>query len=228
MSDDFRQLAAAADSSSRPSASTAGWALGLAVVGCCFIGNLISTKLALDVLADDRRSRRPDRTSVSLSVAALAVNAVVAGSLVVAAYVSFGLGLWSLESGRVARPVENASTAAVVRLDVLTPSTCVVLGDATGRDRVVPCASEHDAEVYARLPLAAGPYPGDDAVARTARRCEGRPFRAYVGIARDRSELETFAYYPDADTWTDANRYVACAAGSSAGPVTGSVRDSRR
>lgn len=229
MSDDFRSLAASSESPSRPSSSSAGWALGLAVLGCCFIGNIISTKIALDVLADDRRSRRADRTPVSLSVAALAINAVVAGSLVVAGYVYLGLGLLSVESGQVARPLENANPAAVVSYDVLTTSTCVVFGDETGRDRIVPCASEHDAEVYAQVPLPAGPYPGAAEVERVAERCEGRLFRDYIGIDRARSALETSSYYPDALTWAEPNRYVACIAGDPTGePLTGSLRDSRR
>ncbi|WP_418059215.1 septum formation family protein [Pimelobacter simplex] len=229
MSDDFRDLAAGSDSPSRPGTSAAGWALGLSLVSCCYLGNLYSTKIALDILADDRRSRRPDRTPVSLAVAALAINAVAAGSLVLLGYVYLGLGLGSLEDGRVARPLENANPAAVVSYDVLTASTCVVLGDETSRDRVVPCGSAHDAEVYAQVPLPAGAYPGDAAVERVAQRCEGRLFRDYVGVDRARSALTTFSYYPDAITWAEPNRYVACIAGDPAGePLTGSLRDSRR
>lgn len=226
MSEDFRDLAS---HGARPSASSAGWALGLAVLSCCYVGNLISTVIALDILIHDRRRRRPDRTAVSLAIAALAVNTFAAGSLVVAGFAYFGLGLFSLEDGRVARPVENASTSAVLTLDVLTASTCVAFGDEISSDRVVPCTGAHDAEVYARLPLPAGAYPGDAEVERIAQRCEGRPFRAYVGIERARSELDTFSYYPDATTWTDANRYVVCAASApSDEPLTETLRDSRR
>jgi len=96
---------------------------------------------------------------------------------------------------------------------------------------LVPCSEPHDAEVFGVLshPAEAGaPYPGSGAlVAFAGEACLGRVFTDYVGVPRDRSQLNHLEIVPQQSAWDDGRRQLVCAVDADA-PLVGSVRGSGR
>jgi hypothetical protein len=91
---------------------------------------------------------------------------------------------------------------------------------------VVPCEKRHAHEVYAASDLPAGPFPGEQSVARQARQVCKTEFRDFVGISLDRSVLDVIYMYPmDAQQWSH-NRSVICVT-SGAGPTNHSYANTR-
>jgi hypothetical protein len=210
--------------------SNGAWALGLAVVGCCLVGNIVSTLLALDVLRDDRRARHQDRTAVGLSLAALAVNAITVGVLALVVYAAAFLDLNedSYDQARVALPAANADPSVVQDPHLLAVGECLALPALRGHDdqpdRRVSCSSSHDGEVIFRFRLPDGAYPGDDAVSeRASARCGGRPFADYYGAPLPGSGLETVFYRPRHGSWQAGDREVVCAIYDPSGERIGSI-----
>ena len=211
--------------------SNGAWALGLSIVGCCFIGNIISVMIALDVLRDDRRARHQDRSAVGLSLAALAVNALTVGGIAVVLYgmVFLGLNDDSYEDARVALPAANADPSVVQDRHLLTVGDCLALPGLRGEhdrpDRRVPCNADHDGEVSFRFVLPEGVYPGEETVSeRASARCGGRAFTDYYGAARAGSGLDAVFYYPRQASWEAGDREVVCAIFDPEGPRIGSTR----
>jgi hypothetical protein len=92
----------------------------------------------------------------------------------------------------------------------------------------VPCAAEHDGEVFAVVthPAAAdAPYPGDDAMADfAAGECLAR-FSDYTGTGYDDSDLAVASVRPDHDSWADKDdRAVACVLYRQGATLTGTRR----
>lgn len=197
----------------RPSMATAGWALGLAVAGCCFVGNVISAVLAGKVL---RRSRETGQDHGNgLAVAALAVNALAAGTVVLIVYGAFGLGLAFVDSAHESKPFVNADLRVYGDVaDVLERGDCLVIpslrGDGRSFNRRVPCNQPHDAEVSHRFALAGDRFPGERVIDREAEVCWGRRFLDYVGVGFADSTLESHWFFPDRDEWADGERVIVC------------------
>jgi len=122
----------------------------------------------------------------------------------------------------------------------LTPGACIEDASAfTGQEvneitetRAVPCRLPHQAEVYARTELPAGPEAGFPGVGRlrtvAQETCRDR-FGAFVGVPWTASELEIAALWPSPESWADGDRLVVCAVFRLDGePLTGSARSSRQ
>ena len=89
---------------------------------------------------------------------------------------------------------------------------------------VVDCTDEHDAEVFARIVLADGTFPGPDALSQTAIDQCAVQFANFIGVAFANSVL-TYEYYaPSETTWAAGDREVLCLVRDPAGPVTGSLQ----
>ncbi|MFI5933344.1 DUF4190 domain-containing protein [Actinoplanes sp. NPDC051494] len=84
----------------------------------------------------------------------------------------------------------------------------------------VPCAGQHEGEVYATFELKAGAFPGLDAVTKQADDgCSDR-FKAFSDT--DDEAIELFYLHPVESTWT-LDRGVTCIA-TKAGGLTGSLK----
>ncbi|WP_077800253.1 DUF4190 domain-containing protein [Streptomyces sp. JHA26] len=96
---------------------------------------------------------------------------------------------------------------------------------------VVPCAQEHDGEVFAAFDLPGGPYPGDDEITRSA---DVRCYALQDAYAMDRWALPTDVdvYYltPTRQSWRTGDREVTCLFGNTdeRGTLTGSLRNDAR
>lgn len=215
--------------------ATAGWALGWALVGCCYIGTIVSTVLALRVLAH-RRATGEDQGS-GLAIAALAVNAVAVGSAALVAYVwlvvpepsrgaSPAIGVYD------ALPHVNGDPDVIASIADIEANDCIVLPALRGEedaDHRVNCEDSHDLESIGIVVLDDETFPGDAALERRgARQCRGPEFREWVGIPLKDSELEVTWVAPDEDDWEDGERIIFCFARDPAGPVDESFYGSRR
>lgn len=89
---------------------------------------------------------------------------------------------------------------------------------------VLSCAQAHDAEVFARFPLAGSSYPGAAALQQRARQgCVSR-LSGYLNPQLSATSLAQSYVYPGAVAWSAGERTVVCTVRSTSGPLVGSVR----
>ncbi|MFD5449727.1 MULTISPECIES: DUF4190 domain-containing protein [unclassified Streptomyces] len=93
---------------------------------------------------------------------------------------------------------------------------------------VVPCAQEHDGEVFAAFDLPGGAYPGDDEVARSA---DDRCYALQDTYAMDRwalpADVDVYYLTPTRPSWRAGDREITCLFGNTdeEGTLTGSLRN---
>lgn len=93
---------------------------------------------------------------------------------------------------------------------------------------VIPCAEEHESEIYAAVDLPEGDYPGDDAIATQADEyCYGE-FEGFVGTAWEDSDFEYGYLSPSAESWDQGDREVLCMIVDPAGLTSGSLAGANR
>lgn len=126
-------------------------------------------------------------------------------------------------------PAPTATPTDDPGVDVVDLSVGMCILDApTGSSvttvEVVPCTRSHDAEVFASILLADGPFPGQEAVGKASLDQCAAQFAHFVGVPFASSAL-TYEYYaPSAETWNAGDRAVLCLVRDPAGPVTGSLQ----
>jgi len=89
---------------------------------------------------------------------------------------------------------------------------------------VLPCASPHDAEVFATFSLAGSSWPGSDAVGQRAGTGCGNRIAGYLNPALANAGLAEEYVYPDRQAWQAGVRTVVCEISAATGQLTGSVR----
>jgi hypothetical protein len=100
-------------------------------------------------------------------------------------------------------------------------------GETYGVDKV-PCAGEHDGEVFASFELTGDGYPGDDTVTDTA---DARCWSLKDSYAMDGwavpGDVDVYYLTPTGDSWALGDREVTCVFGSTTegGDLTGSLRN---
>lgn len=93
---------------------------------------------------------------------------------------------------------------------------------------VIPCAEEHESEIYAAVDLPDGDYPGDDSVATQADDyCYGQ-FEGFVGVAWEDSAFDYGYLSPSPESWEQGDREVLCMIMDPAGLTTGSLSGAGR
>ena len=105
----------------------------------------------------------------------------------------------------------------------------VPIGDEVTDVGQVPCAQEHDAEVFALPQHPAerrAPYPGVDVVDTWADEACYQAFAGYVGAAYEESILYYQSFTPTEGSWTQReDREVVCMlVGEDFAPLTGTYR----
>ncbi|NYI43558.1 hypothetical protein BJ993_000638 [Nocardioides aromaticivorans] len=209
--------------------ATAGWALAWSILSCCYIGNVVSTVMALRVLSHARLTGE-DRGK-GLAIAALAINALGLGSLVVTGYVLAVFGTSETTTAYDALPPVNADPAVVMSIGDLEYGDCLVdpsFRDEEGDVRRVECDTRHDVEVFEMLPVDVVDFPGEKAIERRARACYRKAFSTFVGIAYARSELEVTWFAPSSEGWSSDLQYVACLLVDPKGPLDESLYHAQR
>lgn len=118
------------------------------------------------------------------------------------------------DEGRITAPGQ----VGILRL---RPGDCFISGEADLVESVtgVPCAMDHDGEVFAVFDLEDDSWPGATAVESMAvQGCEQR-FGSATGLTFDPSIARLTAYAPTMDSWND-DRSIVCVATSPDGSMT--------
>jgi len=192
-----------------PRPRTDGFAIATLISG---IGPAVPVTLILGPVALTRISRTGARGR------ALAITGLVlAGLWTIAAAIG---GAVFLTRHQPARP------AALPQAFGLRTGQCFDSGPGgLNRVTVLSCEQPHDGEVFGTFRLAGHRYPGTAAVQRQADQgCTSR-LSGYLNPQLSVSSLAEFYVYPDAGAWAAGERSVVCTIHSSAGQLTGSVRD---
>jgi hypothetical protein len=220
-----------------PSKAMSGWALGLAIVPCLFpVATLVSIGLAIAVLVKSRdgRNHGKGRAIAALIIATLWIIGVIV-AVAVGAFADLQRDAERDDAGNVTEP----STVSVLKIRV---GDCfdhpelagLELGGADAAEETmtveaIPCADPHDFEAYHAYDLTDGDYPGQDAVAESATTTCLRQFKAFVGIAYPKSDLEPYYLFPTSQTWRILDdRTVTCLVGEPGAKTSGTLRGSRR
>jgi uncharacterized protein DUF4190/putative regulator of septum formation len=120
-------------------------------------------------------------------------------------------------------------TPTTTYVDDLAVGECFDDGSEEGEALRRPCSEAHDGEIFGGLPLADGPYPGDDEVDEDAESTCAAAFTPYVGRSTATSELEMSYWAPTEYQWDNYDRLVVCAAyGPGGDTLIGTVKDSKR
>ncbi|MEV5002643.1 septum formation family protein [Nocardioides sp. LML1-1-1.1] len=215
--------------------ATAGWALGLALVGCLLVGNIVSTVLALRVLAHRRRTGEDNNHG--LAIAALAVNAVTVGVLALVAYAAVvfdGVGDPgpSAAAHDALRRVNGDRTVVASLMEMGFDDDCLALSGGSDEEqltRVVPCDEPHDWEAYEREWVEDAEFPGEKVLERRGKAlCQGKAFERFVGLPLRRSGLGVVWVAPTAEEWEYSDRLLICLVTDPAGPRSESLLLSKR
>lgn len=92
----------------------------------------------------------------------------------------------------------------------------------------VPCADEHDYEVYSSTDVEGDDYPGQDAVNAQADEYCVMAFDAFVGTAYDESALDYSTFTPTQESWDyNDDREILCLVYHPEEKLTGTAKDSR-
>lgn len=207
----------------------AGWALGLAIVPCCFgITTVVGIVLGIIVLVRSRDGRDHGK--------GMAIAAVIIGPLWIVAGIVGGIvgALDDLtgdadrnESGEIVSP-DEMSLLKVRTGDCFT-APGLTDGEPVDSVQAVPCREPHEFEAYADFELPDGDYPGESRMSgSSARRCLDE-FRAFVGVSYGDSRLEPYNLYPTSTSWRVFDDHtITCALTRPGHLLTGSAQGSRR
>ncbi|MEV0635244.1 DUF4190 domain-containing protein [Streptomyces sp. NPDC050619] len=132
---------------------------------------------------------------------------------------SFGLVLWVvvIATGGVSGIWEGVKEGA--REGSLTQGECFdspsgMEGSSYDLDEV-PCAGEHDGEVFAVVKLPGGSFPGDASVTRTA---EDKCYTLQYAYAMDAwalpGDVDVYYIVPSAESWRLGDREITCSFGN--------------
>lgn len=92
---------------------------------------------------------------------------------------------------------------------------------------IVPCDGEHDAEVFANVPMPDGDYPGDDAVTGVAdEECYARSESYAMDTWALPVDVDVYYFTPTRQSWRYGDREITCMFGNvdAEGSLTGSLR----
>ncbi|MFE9772745.1 DUF4190 domain-containing protein [Streptomyces sp. NPDC005931] len=202
----------------RPPAAVNGVAVAALVFGVlCF---LPAVGLVLGLIALRQIARRRERGR----------GMAVAGALLSSA----GLALWTVSlatgfAGDVRAKVEKATRGDAIT--ALRKGDCFdspggLAGSAATADRV-PCAGEHDGEVFALVTLPEGPFPGDGGLTGIA---DDRCYALQETYAMDGwalpDHLDVYYLVPSRGSWRFGDREITCVFGNedARAGLTGSLR----
>jgi hypothetical protein len=88
---------------------------------------------------------------------------------------------------------------------------------------VLPCASPHDAEVFATFALPRSAWPGTAAVQQDASSGCATRLSGYLNPQLSISLTQTYVF-PNKVSWSEGTRTVVCEVRAASGQLTGSVR----
>lgn len=107
--------------------------------------------------------------------------------------------------------------------------TGALTSGTVGEVTLIPCNQPHAWEVFAATELEGDDYPGSGKVQDQAEAFCNDQFKAFVGVAVNKSAYHLTVLQPTKQTWNDAgDRQVTCLAGDGEGKVEGSLRGTEK
>jgi hypothetical protein len=224
-----------------PSKALAGWALALSFVGCLVVPLVAAVCMAVVVLVEGRRDPR-DRGQ-GMAIGALVVSGLWVLVLVISMVAnSVGPSSPSGLDDPLIRPTDLRSGQDQNRVlpSKLRVGDCfddkALAGIDEGGDSVeaglvtlVPCERPHDFEAYDLFRIHGDDFPGVAEVRRQSGLGCATAFKAYVGRAYGRSDLDYWVYFPTSRSWKILSDHgVTCVVGEADVKTTGSLRGSGR
>jgi hypothetical protein len=184
----------------------------MSLFGCV---GLLSVIFAVIALGQTRRNG--DRRGRRFAIAALSICGLWVAAFAVAVLVNAEWGPDRDANGVVTG--ERSVTLAGLRV-----GDCIEDVDKPGSYvDVVPCATAHDTEVFARYDLPAGDWSGDTPMRETAEAGCVERFAAYSAVDRAEAGFMLFAIPPTERQWP-REPGVLCLVHSRTDPTTGSLR----
>ena len=160
----------------------------------------------------DTEEKRRDIRPLAVAGIILGVMALVAVAVGVLAVITHGF-----------RP-KTVITYRPAAVFGLRPGECINSAGNGLNVTVLSCATAHDAEVFAKFSLPAGPWRGDSAVQQDAANgCESQ-FDSYLNPQLATADLTQEYVYPNQAAWQAGERTVVCEVRAVSGQLTGSVR----
>jgi hypothetical protein len=218
----------------RPSRTMAGWALGLAIVPCCFgLTTVVGIVLGIRVLV---KSRDGVDHGKGLAIAAVVIGPIWLVLIGIGALAGVFDGFVSDAQRDETGAVTERSQQSSLKLrngDCFDDKVLAGLDVDGGSENsttvtAVPCTQAHQFEVFHQFDLLDESYPGDSRVGQLAIDGCAKQFRAFVGVAYSRSRLEMYSLAPESKAWHSLDqRTVSCVVGQPGEVSTGSLRGSR-
>jgi len=202
-----------------PSRKLAGWALALTFVPL-FVNWFVSIGLAVLALVriHDRKAGGPVMAWIALVLSCVFLLATSVGLVIDVAN--------DPPKEQAAHPssIGDVSVLDLKVGDCLTKEPTVALQATVP---VGPCSDSHRAEVFAVFDLRVDASASQRQIDRLAEGGCIKRFDAFVGTSFDQSELDVLYLKPVAGR-LDVDRGVACIVEDRSGPITGSLKNSRR
>jgi hypothetical protein len=151
----------------------------------------------------------------------LAVVGVIFGVLALAGVAVVVLAI--VTHGFRPKTVVTYRPAAVFRLQ---PGDCINSSQNGLAVTILSCATPHEAEVFATFSLAGRSWPGNAAAQQEAGNGCASRIGGYLNPQLLTAGLSQQFVFPDQKAWQAGVHTVICEVSSSAGPLTGSVRQS--
>lgn len=92
----------------------------------------------------------------------------------------------------------------------------------------VPCAEEHDYEVFEAYTMDGDEFPGDASVEATADEVCATEFTEFVGLSYQDSALDLNYLFPTADSWSRSDREITCLVLDPERPTAGTLKGANR
>ncbi len=209
-----------------------GAAIGAAILAvCCPPLWLVAIGLAITVLVRSADGRDHGRLPavIALVLCGIQLIGVVVWGIVVGLQ---DMDLSDAEGDGDSSEVADDGTVSLHDLEVGDCFDDPTLGDRNARVApqevpVVPCARQHDAEVFHVVQVTADEFPGTKAIDRQALKCLPA-FKEYVGIPFADSRLHATTYHPTRSSWLLGDRQIVCVAHEPRlEPIEGSIQGTR-
>ncbi|TPQ21415.1 DUF4190 domain-containing protein [Streptomyces sporangiiformans] len=200
-----------------------GFAIAALVLGIlCFLP-LFGLVLGWVALAQIKKKGERGK---GMAVAGMILSGIGAALLVLGLVTGAAADFWDgfKEGARDAR--ENGAAFTVDKGECFDTTDGSLEGMAYDVD-TVPCEGKHDGEVFANFKMAAGSYPGDDAVTRAA---DDKCYTLQYAYAMDSwalpDNVDIYYFTPTRESWSLGDREISCLFGNTdeKGSLTGSLR----
>ena len=202
-----------------PAAGTNGFAIASFVLG--LLGGVLLSVI-FGIVALNKLRRRPQRGK-GLAIAGLCLSGLwVAGIAAVLAAGSLTAAQRTATTGQITKG-GHADVFSLRAGDCFQNPSGSQPAQGMTQVTAVPCASLHDAQVIAQLPVPGSAYPG-----RAAFSAQAQPgCRASIAAVADRSKLTATMrllwIYPLPQAWADGHRAISCLIVDSSQDLTSSL-----